>query len=107
MCSKGGNTGLFIYMEGNLFSNVTCECLAVDRTDEGENSMQVQKHIKLYHIQKTVDRELFSTNHVDIFLIFPQNIYSRLSLSRSPRDSLKYFMISVPLHIRFAELRKQ
>ena len=35
-----------------------------------------------------------------------QNLYSRLSLSRSPRDSLEYFEISVPRHIRFAELRK-
>ena len=33
--------------------------------------------------------------------------YSRLSLSRIPRDSLKYFEISVPGHIRFAELRKK
>ena len=33
--------------------------------------------------------------------------YSRLSLSRSPRDFLKYFEISVPRHIRFAELRKK
>ena len=33
-------------------------------------------------------------------------IYSRLSLYRNPRDSMKYFEISVPLHIRFAELRK-
>ena len=32
--------------------------------------------------------------------------YSRLPLSRSPRDSLKYIEISVPRHIRFAELRK-
>ena len=32
--------------------------------------------------------------------------YSRLSLSQSPRDSLKHFKISVPRHIRFAELRK-
>ena len=30
--------------------------------------------------------------------------YSRLSLSQSPRDSLKYFEISVPRHIRFDEL---
>ena len=34
-------------------------------------------------------------------------IYNRLSLSRIPRDSLKYFEISVPRHIRFAELRKK
>ena len=33
--------------------------------------------------------------------------YSRLSLSRTPRDSLKYFEISVVRHIRFAELRKK
>ena len=33
--------------------------------------------------------------------------YSRLSLSRSPRDSLKYLEISVPQHIRFTELRKK
>ena len=32
--------------------------------------------------------------------------YSRLSLSRSPRDCMKQFEISVPRHIRFAELRK-
>ena len=31
---------------------------------------------------------------------------SRLSLSQTPRDSLKYFEIFVPLHIRFAEFRK-
>ena len=33
--------------------------------------------------------------------------YSRLSLSRFPRDSIKYFEISIPRHIRFAELRKK
>ena len=32
--------------------------------------------------------------------------YSRLSLSRFPRDSLKYCEISVPRHIKFAEVRK-
>ena len=36
-----------------------------------------------------------------------RNKYSRLSLSRIQRDSLKYFEISVPRHIRFAELRKK
>ena len=38
---------------------------------------------------------------------FPKNKYSRLSLSRIPMDSLKYFAISVPWHIRIAELRKK
>ena len=33
-------------------------------------------------------------------------MYSRLSLSRTPRDSIKYFEISVPRHIRFADSRK-
>ena len=32
--------------------------------------------------------------------------YGRFSLSQIPRDSLKYFEISVLRHIRFAELRK-
>ena len=34
------------------------------------------------------------------------NLYSRLSLSRIPRDSLKYFEISVPRHIRVERVRK-
>ena len=38
--------------------------------------------------------------------IIPFKIYSRLSLSRIPRDSLKHFEISVPRHIRVAEVRK-
>ena len=33
-------------------------------------------------------------------------MYSRLSLSRIPRDSLKYIEISVAQHIRFAESSK-
>ena len=33
-------------------------------------------------------------------------VYSRLSLSRTPRDSIKHFEISVLRHIRFAEMRK-
>ena len=37
---------------------------------------------------------------------FVLNDYSRLSLSQIPRDSLKYFEISVLRHIRFAELGK-
>ena len=35
-----------------------------------------------------------------------KNTYSRLSLSRTPRDSMKHFEISVLRHIRFAELSK-
>ena len=33
--------------------------------------------------------------------------YSRLSLSRIPRDSLKHFEISVPRHIRVERVRKR
>ena len=33
--------------------------------------------------------------------------YSRHLLSRIPRDSLKYFEISIPWHIGFSELRKK
>ena len=33
--------------------------------------------------------------------------HSRLSLSQSTRDSLKYFEISISPHIRFAESRKR
>ena len=38
--------------------------------------------------------------------VFLVSLYSRLSLSRIPRDSIKYCEISVPRHIRVAELRK-
>ena len=34
-------------------------------------------------------------------------IYSGRSLSRNPRDFMKYFEISLPRHVRFAELRKK
>ena len=46
---------------------------------------------------------IFTKLVVDYALILQ---YSRLSLSRIPRDCLKYFEISVLWHIRFAELRK-
>ena len=41
--------------------------------------------------------------------VVPKNkiLYSRHSLSRSLRDSLKYFEIPVSRHIRFTELRKK
>ena len=32
--------------------------------------------------------------------------YSRLSLSQIPRDSIKYFEISVPRHVRVERVRK-
>ena len=42
----------------------------------------------------------------DEFCLTSRDNDSRLSLSRIPRDSLKYFEISVLRHIRFAELSK-
>ena len=47
------------------------------------------------------------TPSAEFLLYVGPTIYSRLSLSRIPRDSLKYFEISVPRHIRFEELRKK
>ena len=43
---------------------------------------------------------------VNLFTMPVWVLYSRLSLSRSRRDPLKYFEISVLRHIRCAELRK-
>ena len=41
------------------------------------------------------------------FKVVIHHIYSRLSLSRIPKDCLKYFEISVPQHIRVAELSEK
>ena len=56
------------------------------------------------------------TARADLFIIYRKipviitcilkTVNSRLSLSRSRRDPLKHFEISVLRHIRFAELRK-
>ena len=37
-----------------------------------------------------------------LFLFFSVRLYSRPSLSRIPSNSLKYFEISIPRHLRFA-----
>ena len=48
---------------------------------------------------------LFVSSFITLFLSAKYlDNYSRLSLSRIPRDSLKYFEISVLRHIRFAGL---
>ena len=46
---------------------------------------------------------MFSDVVAQIYLV----AYSQLLLSPIPRDTLKYFAVSVPQHIRFAELRKK
>ena len=51
------------------------------------------------NVKKTYDAN-FAISQMEAF-------YSHLLLSRSSRDSLKYFKIYVPRHIRFAELRKK
>ena len=48
------------------------------------------------------NKKISSTRH----LLNLSREYSRLSLSRSSRDPLKHFEISIPRHIRFSELRK-
>ena len=52
-------------------------------------------------------RQIFQSYHQILLNKSPKCIYSRLSLSRILRDSLKYFETSVLRHIRFAELRKK
>ena len=69
-----------------------------------------EERTKMHVEQCTVEPPRMIVSHLvtDTFLFLQYAaIYSRLSLSRIPRDSLKYFEISVPRHIRFAELRKK
>ena len=56
-----------------------------------------------HHEQCNENRPVYDANH----RVEPAYIYSRLSLSRIPRDPLKYFGMSVLRHIRFAELKKK
>ena len=56
----------------------------------------------ILHVKLTVYYTVSFT--CNIYFLNPT--YSRLSLSRSRRDPLKHFEISVLRHIRFAELRK-
>ena len=51
--------------------------------------------------------DLLKTSQIKSSYFSYATLYSRLSLSRTPRDSLIYFEISVVRHIRFAELRKK
>ena len=50
---------------------------------------------------------LYNEDNICNFLLTFLGTYSRLSLSRSPRDSLKYLEISVLRHIRFADFGKK
>ena len=80
------------YSSCNLCAVSWC-CISVKFHEHISNGVQAIKWTWVY------DR-----NH---YLLRRFKQYSRLSLSRTPRDSLKYFEISVVRHIRFAELRKK
>ena len=55
-------------------------------------------------MQKTLKlNSLIETSSIPRYRIYSK--YNRLTLSRSLKDSVKYSEISVPRHIRFAELR--
>ena len=60
-----------------------------------------------YHLQSNQDHlHMVSILCSLVILSSICSTYNWLSLSQSPRVSLKYFAISLPWHIRFAELRK-
>ena len=65
----------------------------------------IQIHCKFYRRKK----ENIKMKNCDISLTSAQNIDCGYSLEppRIPRDSLKYFEISVSRHIRIAELKKK
>ena len=64
--------------------------------------------ILFYTVQITVKNKICLTIiWITVKTFLPYLYYSRLSLSRIPRDSLKYFEIAVPRHVRFAEFRKK
>ena len=82
-----------VFLSKTLYS----QCLVVVTTQEDLPRVPARAYGSI-HRQTTVDggkKELKCKE------------YNRRSLSRSPRDSLIYFEISVLRHIRFAELRKK
>ena len=73
------------------------------------NSAQVDvsHNLKATGLKKnTCKHDMVSRTLISQSTLSYQLIYSQLSLSRSRRDPLKHFEISVVRHIRFAELRK-
>ena len=66
--------------------------------------LQPQYNTTHYKLQHHLD--IAQSSQGLLILISLWVLYSQLSLSWSPRDSLKYFEISVPWHVRFAELKK-
>ena len=56
--------------------------------------------------ENNIDLIFFTSENIIFFHQWKYQYYSRLSLSRIPRDSLKHFEISVPRHIRVERVRK-
>ena len=67
-------------------------------------SAKFKKYIYLYFSVRIQRLDSKECSHLDLYCCKLR--YSRLSLSRSRRDPLKHFEISVLRHIRCAELRK-
>ena len=64
------------------------------------------KHMQTIEIQLVCTSRSFGGLHCLLIKSLVTVEYSRLSLSRNPKGSMKHFEISVLRHIRFAELRK-
>ena len=86
---------------GLCFKNMCCG-YSLDWLPSNE---YLNKHKIIYILQISYLWNFCLSDFADQFLSW-EMIYSRLSLSRSQRVSLIPFEISLPRHIRFAELRK-
>ena len=101
---KCGQSNYFFLNSTNLI------CRTTDISKYFRESLGIRDNeSRLYYIFAKISTELaFRKLQAHVTVFFPRSrLYSRLSLSRTPRDSMKYFEISVPRHIRFAELRKK
>ena len=87
----GGNSVEIVFI---VF--IPCICLKNKRKKKKEK----KNAPKYFLLQRTPFKMGFVCKKAKVW-----SQYSRLSSSRFPMDSLKYFKITVPLHIRFAELR--
>ena len=81
-----------------FLANRTAKCLMNHRNTKGEGLSTTNR---LKHPPLVV---VLCVDCASLFCLLL--IYSRLSLSRSGRDPLKYFEISILRHTRFAELRQ-
>ena len=112
-CTRSSRHSIFAYGIKGLFAR--CVSHKSDRAlSVGSESIvkpTVTKKISWSYfdaLEETQSQKIAYQIHQDDELIGHdgQHIYGRLSSSRSPRDSLKYFGISISRHIRFAGMRK-